>query len=451
MNISLPANPCPIVGERMAAFLGNPDFVKGLVDGFGSPLHVVIPEQARANLRAWNTRLASIYPEIAIQFALKCCKSSALLGALSADGAGADVSSAQEMMSGFMQGIPARRMAMTGPAKTQRDIALCLAHGVSIHVDCIEELRRILPLAITLAPAARLLLRLRPQSEPKSRFGMTDSQILECLRLLKTVGHRSVGLSFHINDYEVSTRVAELRRAIGLARMFRAEGMGCFAIDIGGGFPMRYLPHHNPERYNEAPSWSGMPAAGSYPYAAPLAAHEHAAAVLNAAIGTEERRVLEADRTAILLQPGRALLDQCGLSLFAVIDVKDLGGTRKAAVLDGMSFSLSETWFGSDFVPEPLVLAQSTARRATQRGPENIFLVGRSCLESDVIRQRRIGAPNGILRGDLVAFVNTAGYQMDSNESAFHQIPVPRKMAIFQRGSGWRAAADEHGYWEGPL
>ena len=32
--------------------------------------------------------------------------------------------------------------------------------------------------------------------------------------------------------------------------------------------------------------------------------------------------------------------------------------------------------------------------------------------------------------GDALVYLNTAGYQMDSNESPFHELPLPRKVAL---------------------
>ena len=38
-------------------------------------------------------------------------------------------------------------------------------------------------------------------------------------------------------------------------------------------------------------------------------------------------------------------------------------------------------------------------------------------------------------KGDLLIYFNTAGYQMDSNESEFHKIPIVRKMIVEKNGN----------------
>jgi diaminopimelate decarboxylase len=46
--------------------------------------------------------------------------------------------------------------------------------------------------------------------------------------------------------------------------------------------------------------------------------------------------------------------------------------------------------------------------------------------------------------GDLLVYPNTAGYQMDSNESRFHDLPLPPKIAVSPRGSSVRWWFDRH-------
>ncbi|MER9216720.1 hypothetical protein NKI54_32855 [Mesorhizobium sp. M0663] len=437
-----PDEPEPLRSEWTVDLLNSGSELAAWVDGFGSPLHVVCPDQAAKNYLQWLKELQNIYGDCQVQFALKSCKSASLLRAFAMAGAGADVSSAYEMTSAFMNLVPAQRMSMTGPAKSDYEINLCIRHQVAIHIDCIEELKRVLALADAVGGVGRLFLRTRPLSEPGSRFGMTEDQLIACLPLLELAKVERIGVSFHINDYRVQTRAEQLRFCIAFLRCLCARGLTPGGIDMGGGYPMRYLERFDSAAYGRGVHWGGTAKPGNYPYAPELAGVRHAAAVIQTALANPvDLDFLHRHRLPILLQPGRSLLDQCGLSAFYVIDVKDLGDGRFGVVLDGMSFSLSETWFGADFVPAPAILRRDW--RVVPRHNARYFLVGRSCLESDVIRCRGLAAEGGVAPGDLVVFTNTAGYQMDSNESSFHQIPLPKKVAAVRRASGWRILADE--------
>ncbi|RVC84007.1 hypothetical protein EN745_00175 [Mesorhizobium sp. M4A.F.Ca.ET.022.05.2.1] len=434
--------PGPLLSDWTLDLLNSRSEMAAWVDGFGSPLHVVNPDQATKNYLQWLNELLTVYGDCQVQFALKACKSASLLRAFALVGAGADVSSAHEMASAFMNLVPAERMSMTGPAKSDYEINLCIRHKVAIHIDCIEELKRVLALADGVGGIGRLFLRARPITEPGSRFGMTKDQLVACLTLLEKSKVERVGVSFHINDYQVQTRAEQLRFCIAFLRRLCARCLTPGGIDIGGGYPMRYLQRFDPVAYSRGVHWDSVAKPGNYPYVPELAGAHHAAAVIQTALADpEDRDFLHRHRLPILLQPGRSLLDQCGISAFNVIDVKDLGNRRFGVVLDGMSFSLSETWFGADFVPSPVVVWRE--KREVPRHDASYFLVGRSCLESDVIRWRGLTIEGGIAPGDLVVFANTAGYQMDSNESSFHQIPLPKKIAAVRRPSGWKILADE--------
>jgi diaminopimelate decarboxylase len=56
------------------------------------------------------------------------------------------------------------------------------------------------------------------------------------------------------------------------------------------------------------------------------------------------------------------------------------------------------------------------------------FLVGAYCIEDELLTMRRLSFPLGVAVGDLICFVNTAGYQMHILESASHQIPLARNL-----------------------
>ena len=58
------------------------------------------------------------------------------------------------------------------------------------------------------------------------------------------------------------------------------------------------------------------------------------------------------------------------------------------------------------------------------------YLVGAYCIERELITWRRLRFPNGVAVGDMILFVNTAGYQMHILESASHQIPLARNLVV---------------------
>jgi diaminopimelate decarboxylase len=61
---------------------------------------------------------------------------------------------------------------------------------------------------------------------------------------------------------------------------------------------------------------------------------------------------------------------------------------------------------------------------------------------------RHIPFPVAPRPGDLLVYVNTAGYQQDSNESSFHEQPLPPKVVVDTGPDGARWRLDgEAGPW----
>lgn len=142
----------------------------------------------------------------------------------------------------------------------------------------------------------------------------------------------------------------------------------------------------------------------------------------------------------LIIEPGRALLDQAGISVFRVQGVKDRTASDGYAqvTVQGSSFNLSEQWFNSEFLPDPLLLPASPRPRS----PFVACIGGATCLESDMLTWRKVAFDYPIQAGDLLIYLNTAGYQMDSNESPFHEAPLPHKVVLELRNPHLRWKLD---------
>src|SRR5690606_6627583 len=104
--------------------------------------------------------------------------------------------------------------------------------------------------------------------------------------------------------------------------------------------------------------------------------------------------------------------------------------------VDGTSLSLSEQWFGSEYLPDPLLWPRRPGTDSGAGAPTPTSVGAASCLESDMLSWRRIPLPRPAEAGDLLVYPNTAGYQMDSNESGFHELPLPPKVVLHETDGG---------------
>ncbi len=281
----------------------------------------------------------------------------------------------------------------------------------------------------------RVVLRVLPPGS-HSRFGLTEEQLDLAVTRIEPESMLLEGFSFHLTGYDYAPR-AELAAAL-IDRCREARGLGhpVTTISIGGGFGVDYVPEQAWRNFVAGvnPRWfhgDKRPSPDSfYPYHFPDPGPTMLARVLE---HDDLAGRLRREGLRLAVEPGRALLDRAGSSVFRVQGVKELsahGHSYSVLTVDGTSLSLSEQWFDSEFLPDPVLWPErSGAVTPTCVG-------GASCLEDDMLSWRRIPLPGQASTGDLLIYPNTAGYQMDSNESAFHELPIPPKVVLRDRADG---------------
>ncbi|WXL24102.1 alanine racemase [Ectopseudomonas mendocina] len=424
----LPAHQHPLIGRLLGEHHRR---LNELVQGLGSPLHVVLPQVFDENLARMQRVLDTHHLQSTILFAKKANKADCFARAAAERHSGIDVASSGELSKALSAGVRGDRIGLSGPDKPERLLKEALLHGCLISVDSVNELQRLTLIAANLNQRARTLLRWRPESEAKSRFGHSEEElnqsVLLCLANPSTIELQ--GFSFHLSGYGLAERATCTSRAIDLCLQARALGLvTCNRVDIGGGLPVQYvsaqhwnrfLQHDHRTHYHANKSFSGF-----YPYGSEIAGANALEALLQAP--TQQGSLahkLRHNGIHLIIEPGRALLDQAGLTLFNILGSKQRSDYSIITV-EGSSLSLSEQWFNSEYLPDPVLLGEPCGSAF------NACVGGSTCLDSDMVSWRKVPFSRPVLPGEKLVYINTAGYQMDSNESAFHDAAIPRKVVI---------------------
>lgn len=442
---TLPAKRADWVGLA----LGDAELLSDLAHGFGGPFHLLFPARFKANVETFRTVLRAAGIDGHICYAKKANKAACWVECCAEKSIGVDVSSAPEIRAALAAGVHGGDLVVTGPAKCAETLRLALRHDCLITVDSLDELERILCLdelehIFCVGRRARLLLRCRPPDNPDSRFGLAEPEVEHAMRRVLHAGPgvRMEGFSFHLSGYAIQPRAAFAATLIRRCLRARELGLAADVVNIGGGFAVEYVEaqHWHPFLHGHRPDWyhARKTFDGFYPYHSPVAGAAMLAAILDT-VPTGGDRSLAASlceaNVTLALEPGRALLDQAGCTVFTVRGIK----AREYGILtvDGTSFSLSEQWFASEFLPDPVLLP------ATAGVPFPACVGGASCLESDMLTWRKVVFPRRPVIGDQLVYLNTAGYQMDSNESPFHELPLPPKIILTydNRRLRWRLDA----------
>ncbi|MFF3754733.1 alanine racemase [Streptomyces sp. NPDC002018] len=472
----------PRTEPRLAALLQAEDFTHALVDALGSPLGVVLPDQIADNAERFRAMYRKHRLGGQIWFAHKTNRSCALLRRLAVTDAGVDVASVGELQQALGAGFTPDRIMATGP-KSPEFLWLAARTGVTVNADGRTELDELARIVSSYAlPRVRVLLRLSAFEasgvKVLSRMSRFGTPVRELDSLLRTAERHSeavelVGAGFHLDTTSTAEKAVALEGCVRAMETLRERGLRPRAVDIGRGFGVNYLAHQEQwERYTTeltravlgrrpALTWRGhgyglrdeagtlRGSLGLYPGYRPVASERYLDELLSAPApsfgGRTLSTVLLENLYDLYTEPGRALADQCGLTLARVLEVRSTEAgehlVRLAAKADDIGLE------DHGIVMDPVVIGRDGGRVDDGGDAVGVYLAGSLCLEADLISRRMVFLPRLPRPGDLLGFANTAGYCMDFQAGRAQHLPVARKVAAWRDGEGaWRWSLDEE-YW----
>ena len=448
----------------METLLADPKACEALLEEHGSPLNVhdFTTLTENADELAEVARRHGV--DLKIFVARKANKTLGLVQAAHRAGLGLDLGSHRELAQVLDLGVPGDDVVVTAAIKPRPLLRLALDAGTMLVLDNLDEATAVADeiagagTADAAEPSANgaaaadstvhpIALRLAPTPGGRvgpTRFGESAQTWLRWATSEDTA-HDSLridGIHFHLHGYDPLARVQALAEALELVDALRAAGHSPRFIDIGGGLPMSYLDDAEEwtdfweahDAQDSAPSisltWRAEPLRQVYPYHQQVVRGQWLDAVLGAeaqtgagtgagtAAGTTVAEALRSRDLELRCEPGRSMLDGCGLTLARVIQRTT---TSDGIPLIGLEMNRTQCRSTSDdFLVDPVLVR--TGGPASP--PVDAFLVGAYCIEAELILRRRLRFPHGVGIGDVIALPNTAGYLMHILESASHQIPL---------------------------
>jgi diaminopimelate decarboxylase len=132
----------------------------GLARRFGTPLFVFSRSQIRENLRRFHDAFAAGWPgPVDVLPAFKANTILATRRILSAEGAGADIYSPQELEGVLRTGVDPDRVSVNGGGKSREHLRNCVEAGVRITVEDVDEIDLIQEVAAELDAVAKIRFR----------------------------------------------------------------------------------------------------------------------------------------------------------------------------------------------------------------------------------------------------------------------------------------------------
>jgi diaminopimelate decarboxylase len=365
--------------------------VKSLIEQYGSPLFVISENKIRTKYRDLYTSFSVRYPKVQFAWSYKTNYLNAVCNVFHQEGSWAEVVSGFEYDKALLNGVPGEKIIFNGPDKSLEELNKAVKNGSLIHIDHLDELYTLIELAKASKQTPKVAIRVNMDTGVYpmwDRFGLNyeNGQAWDAVnKIMASKVINLVGLHTHIgtfmlspNAYRVAaTKLAEL--AVSIQQKF---GKRVQYIDLGGGFPS---PNNLKGAY--LPGTDLVPPLDDY-------AEAVSSALLNSSLDTN-------DLPLLILETGRALVDQAGYLLGTVVANKRLTSGKRATILDvGINLLFTSFWYNHKVTP-----AQDFSEYR-----EDMELFGPLCMNIDVIREN-IQLPT-MKKGDHVVIQNVGAYNM---------------------------------------
>lgn len=437
----------------MTAVLQEKARVKNWVREFGSPLHVVVKEEFFNNVAALQSPIRQRGLQGGLFFARKANKLAFFVEAAKEAGIGVDTASLSELRETAGLGLAPEKIILTAIGKSETLLREAVDRGCIIVVENYDELNLLTQIAGSETRAINIGLRFSGFELNGrmiySRFGLDYAQHRATIDSIKERNLNLVLLHAHVDRYDTEERAMATRQLIQAAKYAQECGHDCKSIDLGGGILMRYLEDESQWMNfqkelisavkGERPSFTfkgdGLGfylAAGElagnadfYPAWNALAKEKFVESILDHRFkGSLLYSEIASANLNLYFEPGRALLDNCGLTFAEVAFRKKdtLGQLMIGLRMNRMNLRP----FRAEFCCDPLVMNYGDQWPAA----EGAYLVGCLCSESDTIFRRKFQLDVLPDPGDMFLFPNSAGYLAHHMEIGTHGDPLPTNILI---------------------
>lgn len=386
------------INEKGHLEIGGADAV-ALVEQFGTPLYVFDEAYIRRMMSAYRDTLEKNYAGNGlVLYASKSFSCKAIYRIADQENIGIDVVSGGELYTALQAGFPAEKIYMHGNNKLDYEIGEALDCGIGcIVADAYSEIDKIDAEAAKRGIIQKILLRINPGVEAHthtfvqtatvdSKFGFsimdgTAERVTAYAKSKKNV--KLMGYHCHIGSqiFEKQSFVIAAAKVMDFAaKMKETLGFEMETLNLGGGFGIWYTDEDRkiaPEGYAE---------------------------YLEALIEAVKAKAKEYGMKLpfLLVEPGRSIIGEAGVTLYTVGAIKDIPGVKKYVAVDGGMFDNPRyALYEAKYTP-------ILANRASEENEEIVSIAGKCCESGDIIAVN-VPLPKA-KSGDILAVLSTGAY-----------------------------------------
>ena len=382
---------------------------------YGTPLMLMDEAKIREKCTIYREAMKEYFtPDSMPLFASKALSFKYIYKIANSENIGIDCVSAGEIYTAVQAGFPMEKAYFHGNSKTDDEIKFAINSGVGHFVcDSIEEVSVIDEIAGELGVRQKVLLRITPGIDPHthkkistgsvdSKFGVAieTKQAYELVeKTLKLENIELMGYHCHIGsqifEYDPFADAARIMIKF-IADTKEMFGYEAKELNLGGGMGVRYT-EEDPE-IDYAANIKGI-----------------------ADIIKELCAEHSVDMPKILMEPGRSIVADAGLTLYTAGYLKEITGLKNYISIDGgMTDNPRFTLYQS---PYTVLLAN----RMNEEKDYKCTVAGRCCESGDII-QEDVLMPKP-KRNDIIAVLTTGAYNY-AMASHYNKVPKPAIVMI---------------------
>ena len=387
--------------------------VTELARKYGTPLYVYSESVIESHFEELRRDFLDRWPGSRVAYAAKAFCTLGMCRLVRRAGLCIDVVSGGELHTALAAGFPPERIEFNGNNKLPQELELAISAGVGrIIVDGAGELERIERLCAAMDRRVAVLLRITPgvkadshdyivtgKKDSKFGFPLDEDVLYPAVKRAMDAPHVDfLGFHFHIGS-QLFDRVPYIQATEAMldvvGQVRERFGVTVSELNLGGGFGITYTDEERkPFRY----------------YLDPMLER----------IGARFDQWKE-PRPAVVIEPGRSIVGDAGMTLYTVGEIKEIKGVRKYVCVDGgMSDNIRPALYQA-------VYRGVLANKMDAEDREQVTVCGKCCEAGDIL-VRDISLPPAE-RGDIFAQFCTGayGYAMASN---YNNNPVPAVVLV---------------------
>lgn len=384
-----------------------------LAQKYGTPLYVFSESDIVGRCDELKDCFLNKYENTRVAYASKAFCTVAMYKIAEREGLCIDVVSGGELYTAIKANFPPERIEFNGNNKLLKEVEMAVEYGIGrIIIDGIHELELIEKVCKEKNKKMNVLYRITPgvksnshdyivTGKKDSKFGIPLENEVIYPAIEAAIASKYVnflGFHFHVGSqlFDNHSHLAALETSLKLVKDTKEKFKQVVTeLNIGGGFGIAYTTEERKTYgYFLEPVMKRI---------------------------EEFSKEIGIKRPAVVIEPGRSIVGEAGISLYTVGSIKEIKGIRKYVAVDGgMTDNIRPALYQA-------VYQGVLANKAEEAKNDNVTVCGKCCESGDILIRDLLMGP--VESGDTLAIFSTGayGYSMASN---YNKNPIPSVVLV---------------------